>query len=138
MCQNNVFATLNINNLCILTVNLYWEAKLPVVFGDVAYLQCQISDASFDCTKSLRQWYGGPDYSSICYDSTCAASNKYEVMKQPRCQYTLIIYNFSERDGNCEYTCLYGISFMRRNLTLDEKKFICKYNQCVLHEYWKN
>ncbi|CAC5390335.1 unnamed protein product [Mytilus coruscus] len=119
VCLESVFTY-----ICILTVDVTWDAKLPAFFGNVTYLQCKISDTSFSCNKSLRQWYGGPNYGSLCYEDKCTASNKYEVMKQSRCQYTLMIHDFSDRDVNCEYTCLYGISKMRRNLTLDEKKFI--------------
>lgn len=107
-------------------VDVTWDAEFPAFFGNVTYLQCKISDASFRCNKSLRQWYGGPNYGPLCYEDNCTASNKYKVMNQSRCQYTLMIYDFSDRDVNCEYTCLYGISNMRRNLTLDAKKFIYK------------
>lgn len=111
---------------CILTVDVTWDAKLPAFFGNVTHLQCKIS-ADNDCAKSPRQWYGGHIYDSLCYEDKCTASNKYEVMKQSRCSYTLMIHDFSDKDVNCEYTCLYGVSNMRRNLTLDENKFICKY-----------
>lgn len=105
-------------------VDVVWEADFPAVFGNVTYLQCTISDAAFNCSKRTRQWIGGPKYRSLCYEDKCAISNKYEVMKQPNCLYTLMIRNFSEQDVNCEYTCSYGVSRMRRNLTLDEKRFI--------------
>lgn len=105
-------------------VNVQWQAKFPVVFGNVTYLQCNISDTAFNCTNKDRQWIGGPKYEGLCYEDECPTSKKYQVMEQAKCVYTLMIYNFSESDVNCEYTCLYGASKMRRNLTLDEKRFI--------------
>ncbi|XP_071162759.1 uncharacterized protein [Mytilus edulis] len=105
-------------------VDVVWEAKLPAVFGNITYLECNISDAAVDCLKKTRQWFGGPEHRSLCYNNNCTVSNKYEVMKQSSCLYTLMIHNFSEFDVNCDYTCTYGVSRMRQNLTLDGKRFI--------------
>lgn len=105
-------------------VDVVWEAKLPAVFGNITYLECNISDTAFNCSKKTRQWFGGPRHRSLCYENDCTVSNKYEVMKQPSCLYTLMIHDFSELDVNCEYTCSYGVSRMRQNLTLDENRFI--------------
>lgn len=105
-------------------VDVEWEAKLPAVFGNTIYLECNISDAAFDCLKKTRQWFGGPTHRSLCYNNNCTVSNKYEVMKQSNCRYTLMIRNFSELDVNCDYTCSYGVTRMRQNLTLDENRFI--------------
>lgn len=105
-------------------VDVMWDAKLPVVFGNVTYLQCNISDTTFDCSNGPLQWIGGSKYEPLCYEDNCPTSKKYEVMKQSCCLYTLLIHNFSELDVNLDYTCSYGVSRMRRNLTLDEKRFI--------------
>lgn len=120
-------------SLSILTVNVVWEAQFPAMFGSDTYLHCNISDEVSNCSKKTRQWYGGPRHRSLCYNNNCTISNKYEVMKQSRCQYTLMIRNFSEQDVNCDYTCSYGVSQKRRNLSLDEHRFICKQLICFLN-----
>lgn len=131
MYQNNVFFPLS-----LLTVNVVWEAKFPAVFGNDTYLQCNISDEASNCSKKTRQWFGGPRHRPLCYNNNCAISDKYKVMEQPNCFYTLMIRNFSELDVNCDYTCSYGVSQKRRNLTLDEHRFICKLHICFLTEMY--
>lgn len=122
--QNNNFFL-----LCLIsTVHIEWETTFPAEIGNIAYLQCNISDTASNCTSKSRQWIGGLKNDGLCHENECPTFKKYKVMKQPRCWYTLMIYNFSESDINYDYTCLYGASKMRRNLTLDENKFICKYN----------
>lgn len=121
MYQNNFFLSSS-----LLTVVVVWEAKLPALFGNVTYLQCNISDEVSNCSKKTFQWIGGPMHRSICYNNNCTIFDKYEVIKHV-CMYTLLIHNFSEKDVNCDYTCSYGVSRMRRKLSLDEKNFICKY-----------
>ncbi|XP_063427166.1 uncharacterized protein LOC134710704 [Mytilus trossulus] len=105
-------------------VDVEWALNLPTFFGNVAYLQCNISDTASNCANKDRRWIGGPQYDGLCYENECPISKKYKVMNHPRCSYILMIYNFSESDVNCEYTCFYGASKNRRNLTLDEKNFI--------------
>lgn len=113
-----------------MAVKVEWKIESPVVFGKVAYLICRISDQVHNCSRRLRQWLGGQHYGSLCYNNKCNISlSKYNVMNETTmCLYTLMIGNFSEHDVNCEYTCSYGVSRMRKNLTLDTMAFRCKYN----------
>lgn len=108
----------------ISAVHIEWETTFPAEIGKIAYLQCNISDTASNCTSKSRQWIGGLKYDGLCHENECLTVKKYNVMKQPRCWYTLMIYNFSESDINYDYSCFYGASKMRRNLTLDENKFI--------------
>ncbi|VDI68834.1 Hypothetical predicted protein [Mytilus galloprovincialis] len=110
--------------LSLLTVKVVWKADFPAFFGNITYLQCNIFDTADNCTQSTRQWIGGPRYRSLCHENKCDSSNKYEIMNQASCLYTLMIRNFTEQDVNCEYTCSYGVSRNRKNLTLDEERFI--------------
>ncbi|CAC5370248.1 unnamed protein product [Mytilus coruscus] len=113
-------------HVTVLAVNVDWQIKSPVSFGKNAYLTCNISDQNFNCTRHLRQWLGGENYGSLCYNNKCKASlEKYDVLQvETRCEYILEIERFSEHDVNCDYTCSYGIWRKRKKLTLDEMEFI--------------
>lgn len=101
------------------------------LFRKTAELTCVISDYDHSCNRTIRQWYGGNPYVFLCRDGACRHQGKYVEKQDSMCKYTLKIYNFSENDVNCDYTCAYGVQSSRKMLKLDKKLFACKFTITV-------
>lgn len=105
-------------------ITVTWNMKSNMtIFGKTAELECAISDYINSCNGDLRQWYGGKPYDFLCRNGDCRNNAKYFERKEAMCKYTLTIYNFSENDVNCEYTCSYGVYRSRKMLKLDGQHF---------------
>lgn len=121
-----------ISVLYYLDVNVSWNMKSNMtLFRKTAELQCVISDNDSSCNRTLRQWYGGNPYGFLCRDGACRHQVKYVEKQDSMCKYTLKIFNFSENDVNCDYTCAYGVHSSRKTLKLDTKHFACKFTVTV-------
>lgn len=105
-------------------ITVTWNMKSNMtIFGKTAELECAISDYTNSCNGNIRQWYGGKPYDFLCRNGDCRNNAKYFERTEGMCKYTLTIYNFSENDVNCEYTCSYGVHRSRKMLKLDGQHF---------------
>lgn len=109
---------------------IYWEMKTnPAHFGQNVELLCHEKyNRSIDGIQDTpqKQWFGGVNYSLLCTDSVSSNDKKF-VCKYGRTDdydfSVLTIKNFSTRDVNIPYKCLFGFSSSDLILELSETKF---------------
>lgn len=116
-----MFLLPSINSTCE-NVTMQLQSN-PARFGQMVNLSCSMSTNESTCNTLFPQWYGGKEYGVLCQNEICRDQSKYNAIKEAPCSYTLMILKFSEYDVDCEYACMYGINFCRRNITSDSNNF---------------
>ncbi|CAC5409893.1 unnamed protein product [Mytilus coruscus] len=97
----------------------------PIVFGKTARLYCKIEIQ----TNSTPTWTGGANFSLISFhgSTTKYYEKKYRVTNRQgndKFESVLEIFNFSESDVNCDYSCSFGLYDFKKKLRLADKSFI--------------
>lgn len=97
----------------------------PIIFGQTARLGCELQNGT---EGSTRTWLGGPGYTTISIDGASSNPKKYmEVTSRVPFRSLLEIYDFSENDVDCDYSCSIGYHEDRHILSLNETEFECKF-----------
>jgi hypothetical protein len=98
-----------------------------IVFGSTIHLLCTLDD-SLDLNNGRSwQWSGGSENKVLSLDGHSSDPNKYKEDVISTRQFRLRIFNTSEADVNCYYTCVYGFKFDKKMLDLNTMKYQCKY-----------
>ena len=110
----------------LLVVSLIVEDDI-IVFGSTIRLLCTLDDSLNITNGSVRQWVGGRENSVLSLNGQPSNPNKYKEVVISTRKFRLTIFNTSEADVNCYYTCVYGFKADRKMLDLNITKYQCKY-----------
>lgn len=98
-----------------------------MTFGETAEISCIAKGTEIPLNESSRSWTGGPNNTLLCKDGISANKQKYkEKMGKNKSQFILQIYNFSELDVDCIYSCTFGVDSAMKTFNLNEEDYQCK------------
>jgi hypothetical protein len=98
-----------------------------IVFGSTIHLLCTLDDSLDLNNGRSRQWSGGSENKVLSLNGFPSDPNKYKEDVISTRQFRLRIFNTSEADVNCYYTCVYGFKLGGTMLDLNTMKYQCKY-----------
>ena len=98
-----------------------------IVFGSTIHLLCMLDDSLILTNQSSLLWFGGSENTVLSLDGFPSDQNKYKEYVISTRQFLLKIFNTSETDVNCCYTCVYGFNFDEKMVDLNKMKYLCKY-----------
>lgn len=121
-----LFCYIYLDKIILVFFTAEWKIiSPPIIFGETARLGCEIQNGT---DGNTRTWQGGPGYTSIYFNGVSSNPDKYmEVTAREPYRSLLEIYNFSENDVDCDYSCSIGFHEDRHKLSLNPSDFERKF-----------
>lgn len=102
------------------------DLKKPVFFGRSAEFTCHDKMRKKARIESSRSWNGGPHNTLLCKDGISANKTKYQEKMGKDNSFILEIFDFTELDTDCSYSCTFGVDSTSKKFSLNEKDYECK------------
>lgn len=105
---------------------MHWSiANTPIIYGKNIVLTCETGKTLLNGNCPVRQWFSGPQYKQLIYNSYPSIKTKYEDRTNlSTTHFSLVIKNCTEADLNINYTCSCGFESYTKNLSINEDNFV--------------
>ncbi|CAC5420515.1 unnamed protein product [Mytilus coruscus] len=95
-----------------------------IIFGGYIILTCVVNGISTIDNEVTRQWSMGNDDQLLSYDGRINNHRKYEETILPGNEFSLKIFNVTEKDLNVTYRCRYGFDVANKFIEINEHNYI--------------
>ncbi|CAC5420517.1 unnamed protein product [Mytilus coruscus] len=95
-----------------------------IIFGGYIILTCTVNGISALDSDVTRQWSMGSDDQLLSYNGRINNHRKYEETILPGNEFSLRIFNVTEKDVNITYRCRYGFDSANTFIEMNEYNYV--------------